>query len=85
MRQKYFFTCLYCGNQWIDESYYQPTRFDQHSCKICKEKYLIKVQQAATSDIFGYRFSPDFPEISGYYGDDDLSQYFNNLVSTDEN
>jgi len=56
-------TCLYCGNHW-QESVWSTSNVNIW-CKNCKETKNIKIKEVYEkhgNDVFGYRFSPAFPE-----------------------
>ncbi len=54
--------CLYCGAKWQDQESYSWSQ-KTHLCNKCGEKknILVKKIQNERSDVYGYRFSPDFP------------------------
>lgn len=67
------YECLYCGETWFMQ--FEP---DYIGCNVCKERKMIKKSLIQTLDIYGYRYSPDFPiktvdDHINTYGDD----YFN--------
>lgn len=86
--KKYIIECRYCGNIWRQEIETQRA-LDALMCH-CGESRDFKTQKVETSDIFGYRFSPPFPEDNilhdqseEYPTDLESFYYLNNYVNLD--
>lgn len=70
------FHCHYCGHRW-EENVWNESLIKNTRCATCKETKLIKAQRAdsETYDVFGYRFSPDFPEKRDPYTSNSWRDY----------
>lgn len=68
--------CLYCGDIW-DTTMYSKQDIKDLRCR-CGESKNFAIEKIETTDIFGYRFSPDFPKKSKEKQDfrDDFSDYY---------
>lgn len=73
--QKYLCKCGYCGIQWTDEILSWQAR--NRKCGKCGETNRIAVKELPREgmDVFGYRFSPPFPEKIVDYNSHEYPQF----------
>lgn len=57
------FTCTYCNKQW-SEVIWNTDFVESKRCGVCGDRNLKvkKVDEVNGNDVYGYRFSPPFPE-----------------------